>query len=105
MPARKGTPIHVACTAVLLEPVSCPLLLAPRRAEAMAAMDVTQTQRCITAPDPLADWFETFLTLSEQDDLLQHLHCQDLFQGIGAGDGCYATVRQWLQEMGGRSRT
>ena len=99
MAARKGTPIHVACTAVLLEPVSCPLLLAPRRAEAMAAMDVTQTQRCITAPDPLADWFETFLTLSEQDDLLQHLHCQDLFQGIGAGDGCYATVRQWLQEI------
>ena len=99
MAARKSTPIHVACTAVLLEPVSCPLLLAPRRAEAMAAMDVTQTQRCITAPDPLADWFETFLTLSEQDDLLQHLHCQDLFQGMGAGDGCYATVRQWLQEI------
>ena len=37
--------LHVACAAVLLEPVSCPLLLVPRRAEAMAAMDVTQTQQ------------------------------------------------------------
>ena len=35
----------VACAAVLLEPVSCPLLLVPRRAEAVAAMDVTQTQQ------------------------------------------------------------
>ena len=38
----------------------------------------------VAAPDRL----ETFLTLSEEDDLLQHLHCQDLFQGIGTGDGC-----------------
>ena len=199
--------LHVACAAVLLEPVSCPLLLVPRRAEAMAAMDVTQTQQqqrhfckgdlegvegddvtkwpcghsahtdclqenclrrgvpvpnncpfcdgfvpptqpdfdsqaamatpaaapesagevtpeplpltqggnpvprvylsdmtraadeAVAAPDPLTNWLETFLTLSEEDDLLQHLHCQDLFQGIGTGDGCYATVRQWLQEI------
>ena len=53
----------------------------------------------VAAPDPLTNWLETFLTLSEEDDLLQHLHCQDLFQGIGKGDGCYATVRQWLQEI------
>ena len=71
MAARKGTPIHVACTAVLLEP----------------------------APDALADWFETFQTLSEGPPPALALPDLLLFQGIGAGDGCYATVRQWLQAI------
>ena len=62
--------------------------------------DMTRAaDEAVAAPDPLANWLETFLTLSEEDDLLQHLHCQDLFKVIGAGDGCYATVRQWLQEI------